>query len=430
MSPARSASRRGCCCRSCPTGAGSSDARTAPITRARACSGSPRAATGTASCWACAPRLTSAPARPSSPRPTSRPPSPARLLAEAQAKLDGGDRAAGEAALKAALPADPMHARAWHRLAVLAQGRADHATAAAYFRRALALEPDAAEIHNNLGVSLGALGRRDEAIASYRRALALRPDYAKACLNLGAALMDTDALDEAAECLGRAAALDPNLPEAPYNLGNLAEKRGDDAAAAENFRRAAALRPGFYEAHNNLGAVLLKAENAEAASESFARAVALKPENAEAHHNLANALADLGRNQEALAACRRATALDTSHAQANFTEAILLLAPSQLREGFEKYEWRWKLGPLVPRQFPVPLWNGEDLTGRTVLLYGEQGYGDTIHGLRYASLIAARGARVVLEVPPPLLRLRAAVRGVAELVSAGQALPRFDFVCP
>jgi tetratricopeptide (TPR) repeat protein len=357
-------------------------------------------------------------------------PDATRLLAEAQAKLDGGDPAAGEAALKAALAADPMHARAWHRLAVLAQGRGDHAVAAGFFRRTLALEPNAAEARNNLGVSLGALGRRDEAIACYRRALALRPDYAKACLNLGAALMDTDALDEAAEYLGRAAALDPKLPEAPYNLGNLAEKRGDDAGAAENFRRAAVLRPGFYEAHNNLGAVLLKAENAEAACESFARAVALKPENAEAHHNLANALADLGDYREALAACRRATALDPSHAQANFAEAMLLLIQGQLREGFEKYEWRWKLGTLVPRQFPVPLWNGEDLAGRTILLHGEQGLGDTIQGLRYVPLVAARGARVVLEVPPPLRRLAASLPGAAELVTAGQALPRFDLSCP
>jgi len=359
-------------------------------------------------------------------------PSPhaSRLLAEAQAKLAAGDTAAGEAALKAALAADPMHARAWHRLGLLAQGRAEHAEAAGLFRRALALEPQAADTYNNLGVSLGALGRRDEAIAAYRRALALRPDYAKACLNLGAALMDTDALAEAAEHLGRAAALDPKLAEAPYNLGNLAEKQGDNAGAAEHFRRAAALRPGFYEAHNNLGAVLLKTGDAQAAGDSFARAVALKPEAAEAHHNLASALGDLGRYEEALTACRRAIALDPTHAQANFSEAMLLLVQGKLREGFDKYEWRWKLGTLVPHALPVPLWNGEDLAGRTILLHGEQGYGDTIQGLRYVPLVAARGARVVLEVPEPLARLAASVSGVGELVTAGQALPRVDLVCP
>ena len=357
-------------------------------------------------------------------------PEATRLLAEAQAKLDAGETAAAEGALKAALVADPMHARAWHRLAILAQERADHAAAAGFFRRALALASDAPDAHNNLGVSLGALGRRHEAIACYRRALELRPDYAKACLNLGAALMDTDALAEAADCLARAAALDPKLAEAPYNLGNLAEKQGDYVAAAEHFRRAATLRPGFYQAHNNLGAVLLKAGDAEAAQESFARAIALRPGEAEAHHNLANALIDLGRYEGAFDECRRAIALDPAHAQANFTESMLLLVQGKLREGFEKYEWRWKLGTLVPRQFPAPVWKGEDLAGRTILLHGEQGYGDSIHGLRYVPLVAARGARVVLELPAPLVRLAASVSGVAELVAAGQTLPRFDLVCP
>ncbi|MBV8825586.1 MAG: tetratricopeptide repeat protein, partial [Hyphomicrobiales bacterium] len=357
-------------------------------------------------------------------------PAAARLLAQAQAKFDTGETAAGEAALKAALTADPMHARGWHRLGLLAQGRGEHAEAVGLFHRALALEAEAADTHNNLGVSLGALDRRDEAIACCRRALALRPDYAKACLNLGAALMETDALDEAAHYLNRAATLDPKLAEAPYNLGNLADKRGDEATAADYFRRAAALRPGFYEANNNLGAVLLKAGDVEAAHESFARAVALRPEHAEAHHNLSNALRDLGRCEEALAACRRATALDPTHAQANFSEAMLLLVQGKLREGFDKYEWRWKLGTLVPRGYPVPLWNGEEIAGRTILLHGEQGYGDAIQGLRYVPLVAARGAHVVLEVPPPLLRLAGSVSGVAALVAAGQPLPRFDLVCP
>jgi tetratricopeptide (TPR) repeat protein len=362
--------------------------------------------------------------------PAAASPEVARLLAEAQAKLSAGATDAAERALGAALAADPMHARAWHHLGLIAQGRADHAAAAGLFRRALALEPDAAGVHNNLGVSLGALGRAEEAIACYRRALALRPEYAKACLNLGAALMGTGALAEGNDYLTRAAALDPKLPEAPYNLGNLAEKQGDYAAAAENFRRAAALRPQFYEAHNNLGAVLLKAGDPEAAHASFERAAALKPADAEAHHNLASALFELGRYADALAGCRRATAADPAHAQANFTEAMLLLVQGELREGFEKYEWRWKLGTLVPRNFPVPLWNGEDLAGRTILLHGEQGFGDTIQGLRYVPLVAARGARVVLEVPAALTRLAARLPGVAELVTAGQALPRFDLASP
>jgi hypothetical protein len=84
----------------------------------------------------------------------------------------------------------------------------------------------------------------------------------------------------------------------------------------------------------------------------------------------------------------------------------------------------------VPRAYPVRQWNGEDIAGRTILLHGEQGFGDTIQALRYVPLVAARGGRVLLDVPPPLARLAARLPGVAELVTEGQAPSRFDFHSP
>jgi Tfp pilus assembly protein PilF/ADP-heptose:LPS heptosyltransferase len=352
-----------------------------------------------------------------------------RLVADASTKLAANDPAT-EGALNAVLAVDPTRARAWHSLGVIAQKRGEQAKAAGFFRRAIALEPNSADTRNNLGVALGALGRREEAMACYRRALVLRPDYARANLNLGAALMDAGALEEAKEALQRAAALDPKLAEAPYNLGNLHSKQGNDVAAIKCFDRATTLRPDFYEAHNNLGAVLLKTDNYSAAYRSFVRALRLKPDEAEAHYNVAAALIQLGSHDKALASCRRAIAIDPDHAQANFSEAQILLARGNLREGFDKYEWRWRLGTLLPRGFSVPQWNGEALTGRTILLHGEQGYGDTIQGLRYVPLVAEQGGEVVLEVPQPLRRLAARLPGVARLVAYGEPLPRFDLFCP
>ena len=72
-----------------------------------------------------------------------------------------------------------------------------------------------------------------------------------------------------------------------------------------------------------------------------------------------------------------------------------------------------------PRKLPQPLWTGEDLAGKTILLHYEQGFGDTIQFMRYAPLVAARGARVVLEVQPALARLAATLKGVAQVVAAG-----------
>ena len=352
------------------------------------------------------------------------------LLAQASARLQAGDIDAAETTLRSLIALDPTQARAWSGLGGIAQRRNDQAAAATAFRRALAVDPQMADAHNNLGVALHGLRRNAEAIASYRQALALRPGYAKAELNLGVALMDQGDLATAGEHLARAAALEPQLPQAHYNLGNLAEKQGELEEAAVSFRRAAQLAPDFYEAHNNLGAVLLKAGTAASARASFERALALKPRHAEAHHNLGNALADLGRHDTALARYREAVALDPAHVQAGFAEAMLLLLRGELRDGFERYECRWRLETLPPRGFPAPLWNGEDLAGRTILLHAEQGYGDTIQCLRYVPQVAARGGRVVLEVPKELLALTRRLPEIGQSLARGEALPDFDVQCP
>jgi predicted negative regulator of RcsB-dependent stress response len=242
--------------------------------------------------------------------------------------------------------------------------------------------------------------------------------------------MDEGELEAAGEHLRAALALEPKLPQAHYNLGNLLEKQAALEEAAASFRRAAQLAPEFYEAHNNLGAVLLKAGKPAGALASFERALALNPRHAEAHHNLGNTLADLGRDADALASYRQAVALDPAHVQAAFAEAMLTLLAGELRVGFEQYESRWRLETLPPRGFAAPLWNGEDLAGRTILLHAEQGYGDTIQCLRYVPQVAARGGRIVLEVPTELLGLARRLPEIDELVARGDALPEFELQCP
>jgi hypothetical protein len=101
--------------------------------------------------------------------------------------------------------------------------------------------------------------------------------------------------------------------------------------------------------------------------------------------------------------------------------------------GWEELEWRWQTPACAPwrRDFVQPLWRGEEpLAGRTILLHAEQGFGDAIQLARYAPLVAAQGARVVLEVPAPLTALCSRIAGVAAVVTRGERLPDFDCHCP
>ena len=110
---------------------------------------------------------------------------------------------------------------------------------------------------------------------------------------------------------------------------------------------------------------------------------------------------------------------------------LLLVLASDFADGLTKLEWRWRIAGKKPRGFRQPLWLGEPLDGKTILLHAEQGFGDSLLLLRYAPLVAARGGRVVIEVPRALVRLMAGLAGAPYTVIAeGTPLPAFDVHCP
>jgi hypothetical protein len=137
--------------------------------------------------------------------------------------------------------------------------------------------------------------------------------------------------------------------------------------------------------------------------------------------------------KEAEAAARTALRLRPDMPDAQVNLAMVLLLTGHWAEAWPFYEARWQVGDLAMqrRAFPQPLWTGaQPLAGRTILLHAEQGLGDTLQFCRYAPLVAAQGARVVLEVQPPLTRLLAGLEGVAQIVATGDPLPDFDLHCP
>jgi tetratricopeptide (TPR) repeat protein len=296
------------------------------------------------------------------------------------------------------LAADPQHWDSLHLLGVIAQQSGRPADALGFITQAIAGNGKVALYHCNRGVALAALGRFEEAAASYRAALAL----------------------------------DPQSAEAFYNLGNALGELGRLADAAAAYREALALRPDYWQALTRLGTVLQEQRQTEAAVECFRRAIALQPNVAHLHANLAGALREQGKFAESASACRVALALDPDLPAAHYHLAMALLPLGEFAAGWAEYEWRWHLPELRPfrRNFPQPQWQGEPAAGRTLLLHAEQGYGDTLQFCRYALPAAAAGLRVILAVPPPLVRLLRTLPRVAEVVALGERLPAFDLHCP
>jgi Flp pilus assembly protein TadD len=298
-------------------------------------------------------------------------------------------------------------------------------------REALRLRPDYPEAHTNLGNALHALGRAAEAEASHREALRLRPEYPEAHYNLGIALHALGRPAEAEVNYREALRLRPEYPEAYTNLGNALHALGRPAEAEASCREALRLRPDTPEAHNNLGYALQALGRPAEAEASYRAALQLRPNYPEAHNNLGTVLNALGRPVEAEASCREALHLRPDAPEAHFTLAYALLLAGRLEAGWKEYEWRWQTTQLSgrARDFLAPLWDGAAIDDRTILLHAEQGFGDTLQFCRYVPLVAS-GARIVLEVQAPLVRLLSRLPGITAIVAHGDGLPPFDVHCP
>jgi len=225
--------------------------------------------------------------------------------------------------------------------------------------------------------------------------------------------------------------VDPAHVDAHLALGAALQALGQPAEAEASFREALRLRPNYPEAHNNLGIALRDLGRAAEAETSFRESLRLQPNVPVAHNSLGVALKDLGRPAEAEASFREALRLQPNYAEAHNNIAHALLLAGRFEEGWQEYEWRWKTISVSSdvRDFSAPLWRGEAIGDRTILLHAEQGLGDTLQFCRYAPLMVC-GGRIILEVQPSLVRLLSRLPGVMQTVARGDRLPPFDLHCP
>lgn len=388
-----------------------------------------------------------------------------RFPDQAVALYQAGRRQEAEFICSETVRHEPSNFEALHMLGALQSQRGDWPHALTHFARAAQLDDQNAFVHNNLGLALLALGRPLDASNHFRRATALLPSFAEAHCNLGSVLDELGRDDEALECTQTAIGLQPRLARAHSNRGSLLQKRRRLDEALRSYDQAIGLAPDYATAHAKRGALLMEMGRSSEALASFSRALgadsndplayvnrsalyetlarfedsladaeratALRPDSAIAHNARGTALVRLGRHVEALESFRRAMQLDARLAEARSNAGFCLLRLGQLREGWKLHEWRKRLPrPVAFRALPAREWTADEpLQGQTLLLYAEQGLGDTIHFSRYATLAARAGARVLLEVPAALKELLSSVEGVEQVLALGEPLPAFDRFC-
>ncbi|WP_298371949.1 tetratricopeptide repeat protein [Azospirillum sp.] len=345
-----------------------------------------------------------------------------------------GARNEAEQDWQAAAARAPDDVEALGNLGALRLTRGDADGAAQATRDALRHAPDHAGLHANLGLSLHAAGRDggdalqralalDPALAeawngraaaeppaiaetAARRALVLRPDYPEALSNQGVALLGLGRADAAAAAL-RAALR--RRPDDGRTLGNLAlalEQAGDDGKAGLVWWRILLLDPGSPTGWAGLADLRQRQGRLDGALKGWGRALTLAPSRADWRYNQGNALHAAGRPSEADAAYRLAVETDPSLTLAAFNQGYAALARGDLATGWAGLEARFASGQALPdRRFRMPAWDGGDLSGRSILVWREQGVGDELmHSACYADLIA-RAGRVVIEADARLVPL-------------------------
>ncbi|XWK91332.1 MAG: tetratricopeptide repeat-containing glycosyltransferase family protein [Phormidium sp.] len=290
--------------------------------------------------------------------------------------------------------------------------------------------PDRAIAYKNLGNAALNLGKLEEAIAYYQQGIELEPNEAITYYHLAIAFHQLDKLEEAIAYYQEFLKFNANDPIAWNNLGNALQRQGKFAEAIDCYQKSLSLDGNNALTYNNLGTAFNSQGNLAAALACFEQGLILEANNAESHYNLATFYQEQRFYEKALACCDRAIEIEPNYADAYWSRSLILLRLGDFKRGFLEYEWRWRRKENKPRILSKPIWDGSNLTGKTILLQAEQGMGDLIQFIRYVPLLVKLGGCVVVECHPPLVRLLKSVADIEKVVAIGETLPEFDVYIP
>ncbi|MEC8386605.1 MAG: tetratricopeptide repeat protein [Pseudomonadota bacterium] len=384
-----------------------------------------------------------------------------------RASLDENTLSDADRHLRRSLTAQPGHAAALNDLADLRWRQGDaagtaraldrtHVSApnnrhvlrlrAGFFRQTGKLDAALADIDRVIALAdlhwddfvtrgdlLTALGRLDAANAAYARAGALNPSAAKVYLHRANAAAHGDRFDTASNLLDRARLIRPDLVAIYLNRGNVRFARQALDRAATDYRCALILKPDHQDSAYNLANTLVESDAELAALRPFNWAVHGAAPHSRAWVNRGNTLLYLKQYAAAVASYDRAIAATPTMAEAHWRKSLALLTAGEYARAWPLYEWRWRLPnrPTPRRNFTQLVWRGrQPLTGKTLLLTAEQGYGDMIQFCRYLPDLITRAGQVVVEMPPPLIPLVAAMDPALKVIATDAPSPHFDMHCP
>lgn len=262
--------------------------------------------------------------------------------------------------------------------------------------------------HRGRGSILATKGddAKEDAAAAMRKAVELAPDDHITVLHKATVLAELDFNDEAATAFERALELFPDDPETLFSFANLVRDRGETQRAVDLFSRAIEINPDYAAAYSNLGNILSEEALLEEAIACAQKAVALRPDLVEAYNNLGSALQTACRPAEAVETYTKALSLRPNDDAMLWNFALCLLAIGRIEDGWDIYGYGFASGQRLPfRPFPGLIWQGENLSGKTIMITREQGLGDDLRFSTCFHDIIAEAGHVIIETNDRLVPL-------------------------
>lgn len=267
--------------------------------------------------------------------------------------------------------------------------------------------PNAIIVWNMLGISAAQLGMIEEAINAFKKSLVIKPN-AETFNNLGNVLRDQNNTYEAIEVYKKAIMLKPDFAVAYYNIGSLFAEQDKFDQAIEAYKNSIFINPDYAEAYCNLGIAFKNIGDFNKALEAYKKSISIKSNIPLTHNNMGITLHDLGKFEEAIQFFKKAIELKPNFAPAHHNLSYTFLSYGMLKEGFNEYEWRWQTPKfnLQQRNFTYPKWDGKtSLKDKTILLWYEQGIGDTMNWSSCLNLLTSCAKHVILECQEKLVPL-------------------------
>ena len=346
-----------------------------------------------------------------------------------------GQKDSALASFEAALKHDPANFNALFGRGAVLQERKQWADSLATYQRAIAINPIDVPAYYNMAVVASELKRWDYALENCELAIELNPRFFNAYTKRAEILRELNQYPASLSSYDQAISLNPADANSFSDRGVLRQSMGNFKAALADYEQAIVLNPASAEAWLNRGTALKELDDFRNALASYDRALELRPNYDAVYVNRGVALQDLGLIREAVASYQVAITLNPGLPEAHYNLARAALTLGDYDTGWREYEWRWRAkgGSIFreKRDFSEPLWLGsEAIAGKSILLYAEQGFGDSLQFARYGEMVAQLGARVILEAPAPLVALLGTLPGVARVIAYRDPLPHLDFQCP